>query len=526
MTRFFQTKLFLFVSLSVALFLGWAVWNQPVASLLIFVAFIPFFAGLKSIQKREGRKLFILTVYFLIFKLLWLFMQVYWLKEVTYDTFFAGIIVHTICFLLIQLPSIIAFSKRSDDSPFYLFICCWILYEYAAQSISILSPFYILGVSLGEYTGLIQNYSVIGIEGGSLWILLVNFFLFKLVGSVVDQRVRKQYLYTALSVVFVPVIITAVQALFAGNPDKKVSVAALHTDFNPVNEYYALHPNVIIDSLWRLSAGIDEKTEVLLWPETAITNMGWVQELYRNPNVDSLKTRLEKYPRLNLIFGGNIHTIPTDPTDQRLNYSRQYDFYFYVHNAAFTLSSDSHITFRSKEIFVPFQEEVPYVQTFPSLKKLITVVGNPNFYSEYENDIDVHETSSGVPYIPLLCYEICYPLFTANVSRDAGFIAVLGNEHWNSSRKGSEIYFNALKTIAIQNAVPIVKSSNNGISVICDASGRVIAQRSFNDTGLLKGVINAKGKNAFYSYISGYTYLLSPVLLLYFLFRKKKMKID
>ncbi len=526
MAPFFQTKLSLFVFLPVTLFLGWAVWNLPAASILLFVALLPFFSGLKIQQGFTGKKLLLLVIYFLVFKFFWVFGQVFWLKDVTYDTFFAAVLTHTVCFFLVQIPSLILFSRRTDDLPYYVFILCWILFEFLMQSFSLLSPFYILGSSLGDYPFLIQSYRLIGIEGGTAWILLTNFFLFKVVHSFVSKDVNKRNNYKLLLPVCAPLLLSLVLSVFKQESGKKIKVAALHTDFNPVNEYYGLHPDVIIDSLWDLSHGIDQHTDVLLWPETVVTNLGWMQELYRNALIDSLQNGLKEYPKLNLTFGANIHTIPTDNTDQRLNYNRQYDFYFYVHNAAFTLNHKDPVVFRSKEIFVPFQEEVPYVRTFPSLKQLITVVGNPNFYCEYEHDTDQHRTPAGITYVPLLCYEVCYPLFTSRVSKDVDFIAVLGNEHWNTSQKGSRIYFNILRTIAVQNAVPVVKSSNNGISVICNAEGEVIAEKSFHDTGLLTGEISAKDGNAFYSYISGYSYIASLILLLYLLVRKKKLKID
>lgn len=504
------------------LLIGGLAWNIDSASLLIFIAFVPVFIGVRLCLKTLKRKILFFSLSFLLFKFFWVFGQAFWLKDVTYDTFFAAVFTHILCFFFIQIPTILSFSRRTDNIPYYLFIIGWVLFEYLTQNFSLLSPFYILGTMLGEYPAIINNYSLIGIEGGSIWILLVNYFIFRIIWGVIEKNLSKRLLYTGVSIAIVPLIVSIM--LFSASSDsaRKVKVAALHTDFNPVNMYYAGNPNVIIDSLWNLSKKVDQETEVLLWPETVVTNLGWMQELFQNVYIDSLQRKLQDYPYLNLTFGANIYTLPTDRTDQRLNYNKEYDFYYYVHNVAFTVKKDEHVTFRSKEIFVPFQEEVPYVRSFPSMKKMITVVGNSDFYSEYENDMDIHHTSKGAGYLPLLCYEICYPLYTSEVSRDVGFIALLGNEHWNTSERGSEIYYNILVAMAIQNAVPIVKSSNNGISVICDKSGKVIAKRSFHDTGLLTGEIDLKEGNTFYSYISGYSYLLALILLPYFYFRKRK----
>lgn len=509
--------------LLLSLLMGWCAWNIGGFSLFLFFALVPFFLGIVSISGLQKKRVAASVFYLLIFKIVWVAGQVYWLKDVTYDTFFAIVLTHSILFVLILTPSVYFIGKKQVNLAIYFLLIGWILFEYLKQSIALLSPFYILGTSLGEYPSMIQSYRWIGIEGGSLWILLVNFFAFKTIVSLKDKAYFKKNIISLALTVAVPLLVSVALSFFKSEGIEKVRVAALHTDFNPVNTYYATHPDVIIDSLWKLSEGIDRQTELLIWPETVITNLGWMQELHQSPFVDSLQKKMTAYPDLRLVFGANTHTLPTDQTDQRLNYSNEYGFYYYVHNLAFSLDTIS-LQYRSKEIFVPFQEEIPYVRTFPFLKKMITVVGNPNYYTELENDTDVHYTRKGAGYLPLLCYEICYPLYTAKATKDVGFIAMMGNEHWNTSEKGSKIYFSILTTIAIQNNCAVLKSSNNGISVIMNGQGEVIQKKEFGDTGLIQGVVSTKEGACLYAYISGYTYLAALLLYPVLLFRNRKKK--
>lgn len=509
--------------LLLSLLMGWCAWNISGLSLLLFFALVPFLLGISSISEQQKKSGFITVFYLLIFKIVWVAGQVYWLKDVTYDTFFAIVLTHSVLFVLILTPSICFIAKKKVDLAIYFLLIGWILFEYLKQSIALLSPFYILGTSLGEYPSIIRSYRWIGIEGGSVWILLVNLFTYKLIASLKDKvRLKKNTINLALAIV-IPLLLSVVLSIFKNEGTEKVHVAALHTDFNPVNTYYATHPDVIIDSLWKLSEGIDRQTELLVWPETVITNLGWMQELHQNEFVDSLQKKIAAYPDLRMVFGANTHTLPTDKTDEKLNYSNEYGFYYYVHNLAFSLDTVG-IQYRSKEIFVPFQEEIPYVRTFPFLKKMITVVGNPNYYTELERDTDVHYTGKGASYLPLLCYEICYPLYTAKATKDVGFIAMMGNEHWNTSEKGSKIYFNILTTIAIQNNCAVLKSSNNGISVIMNGQGEVLQKKEFGNTGLIQGVVLAKEDACLYTYISGYSYLAALILFPVLLFRNRKKK--
>lgn len=509
--------------LLLSLSIGWCAWNISGASLLLFIALVPFFLGLSSISDCHKKNGLIAVLYLLVFKVVWVAGQVYWLKDVTFDTFFAIVLTHSLLFVLILTPSVYFIANKKTNLAIYFLLIGWILFEYLKQSIALLSPFYILGTSLGEYPSIIRGYRWIGIEGGSVWILLVNFFVYKTISSWKDKvQLKKNVVNLGITVV-VPLLLSVVLSVFKNEGVEKVRVAALHTDFNPVNPYYAEHPDVIIDSLWKLSEGVDRQTELLVWPETVITNLGWMQELHQHAGLDSLQKKIAGYPNLKLVFGANTNTLPTDKTDEKLNYSSEHNFYYYVHNLAFSLDTIG-IQYRSKEIFVPFQEEIPYVRTFPFLKKMITVVGNPNYYTQLENDTDVHYTGKGASYLPLLCYEICYPLYTAKATGDVGFIAMMGNEHWNTSEKGSEIYFSILTAIAIQNNCAILKSSNNGISVIMNGQGEVLEKKAFGDTGLIQGIVSVKDGNCLYTYISGYSYLAALILFPVLLFRNRRKK--
>jgi apolipoprotein N-acyltransferase len=505
------------------LMISWIIWNVELGSVVLFISLIPLFFGLEILRNSTKKRILKLVGFIAGFKVVWLLGQIAWLREVTFDTYLAAIISHTILFTVLQIPSIYSFYKKTNNSAYYLFVFSWIIYEYACQNFGLLSPFIILGTTLSEYTFLIQNYQWFGIEGGSLWILFFNLSLFLLIQTMKRNRkaIRKQIIVVSI-VAIVPLIFSAIVWFSPIHSDKKMKVAALHTFFNISDIRYSLNPNVIIDSLWNLSKGVDKDAEVLLWPETVVANMGWIEELHQNTTVDSLQNRLKSFPKLNLTFGSNLFEYSKSGEDKRLNYSKEQNFYFYEYNIAFTLSSDRALVMRSKDIFVPFQEQIPFVQTFPFLKNLVTVVGNPSYYTSYEKDLDAHKTIGGAVYTPLLCYEICYPMYTSEVAKENGFTAVLGNEYWNKSKRGSVIYYNIVKSMAVQNASPLVKSSNNGISVVLDQKGRVLAQKSFEDTGLLQAEIQLKTDENFYTYIKGYSYLLALIMLPVLFFRKEK----
>ncbi|MCO5259090.1 MAG: hypothetical protein M9916_03010 [Crocinitomicaceae bacterium] len=518
-----KNSVFGIVLIAITLVISSLIWNTSFASFFVFVDLTPLFLGVYLICKNNKIKWYYLLLFIYLFKLVLVFCQMFWLKDVTFDTFYLAVFTHSFFFVLILTPSVLLLRAKNKMFIMYYIIATWMVFEYLMQNFPLLSPFYLLGTTIGDHPFLIQSYSLIGVEGGSLWILLTNFFVFKLILALKNKTSFKKSFLQLIIVFFAPIIVGQVYQLLITNKDaNKIEVAALHVHFNPVNYNYALHPDEVIDSLWNLSKGVSKDAQLMVWPETVITSLGWFSEFDKNPYVDSLQKKLITHPNLTLVFGANLYSVGNDSSDQQLNYDPQNNYYYYVHNLAFSLSSEKSIVYRSKEVFVPFQEQIPYVNFFPILKKLITVVGNPNYYAELKNDMDVHRLLNGGTYSPLLCYEICYPIFTAQMSDDAGFIVLSGNEHWNTSENGSRIYYNILKAIAAQNACPIVKSSNNGVSAIIDGNGYTMAKKAFDDTGIISAKINLREKSTFYSYIAGYTSVLALLALPILIFKGRK----
>jgi apolipoprotein N-acyltransferase len=209
-------------------------------------------------------------------------------------------------------------------------------------------------------------------------------------------------------------------------------------------------------------------------------------------------------PKFALCLGGYAFSVNfKGKEDPYAQFEAQRGFYYNAHNVAMTYTSANLPDVRSKEIFVPFQERIPYLEHFPMMKYLADVVGANTRVSLYESGNEVHKTLKGHKFMPILCYESIFPLFLSEKGEEIDFYVILANEYWNKNIKGSEQYLYNNVAVAIQSRIPICRSSNGGISAIIDKDGNIIATKKGNDLGLLNAKIEKKTEETFYESIRG-----------------------
>jgi apolipoprotein N-acyltransferase len=231
---------------------------------------------------------------------------------------------------------------------------------------------------------------------------------------------------------------------------------------------------------------------------------------------DSIKRYfLKNTNELSVCFGGFGFSL--DPEGQNNPYSRfekSRNFYYRTHNVAVTINKDGLYSLRGKEIFVPFQERIPFLETLPVMEEFADVVGTNAMVSSYENSRTVHKTMLGKKFVPVLCYESIFPLKMAEFASESDFLVVLANEFWNKNLNGSEQYLCSNVAMAIQSRTAILRSSNSGISAIIDQDGKVLVRKKGRNAGIIHASISKKQDFTFYELIAGIFYKISLIVYL------------
>jgi apolipoprotein N-acyltransferase len=102
----------------------------------------------------------------------------------------------------------------------------------------------------------------------------------------------------------------------------------------------------------------------------------------------------------------------------------------------------------------------------------------------------------GLPLVqPLICYESLFPGFTREGAKAAGrraaWILNVSNDAWFGRTSGPWQHLNIASYRAIEEGLPMIRSTPTGISAVIDAYGRRSAQLSLGqgDTGIIDAVL-------------------------------------
>lgn len=496
------------------MYLGW-----PIISVtpLLFIGLIPLFFTVDqldaSLTKFKGLYLILLIF---IAHYTWLSLSLGWLNVTSPKTYQLAIIIESLSYSLVILP-VFFIRKRIGENMGWLFmISAWVSLEFINQNWSLGTPYFVLGNGLGPYPQLIQFYELLGVEGGSLLLLLSNLGCYLLVKNIRERSKIKKSLIV-LSIGVLPFLLSALHLFdYDSGTNKKVKVAAVHSFLETYADDSHKHPEKTVEQLWSLMGKRDlSNVELVLWPETVISNLGWITNIQGELAYKAMMDKKKFHPNFSICTGGYSYSlVQKNDEDPYIAHEVTRNIYYKAHNVALTLDTNGLINIRSKEIFIPFQERIPYLKQLPFLKNWVDFVGANTMVCYYENSKNVHQTMSGVNYVPVLCFESTYPYRMAQNAQEGALSVILANENWNKDLRGSDQYLFSNVGIAIQSRTSIARSSNSGISAMITPDGTIRQKRKGRNEGLIIADLPLKEDRTFYEIIAGLIYKMSLIITL------------
>lgn len=144
-------------------------------------------------------------------------------------------------------------------------------------------------------------------------------------------------------------------------------------------------------------------------------------------------------------------------------------------------------SFYDKRKLVPFGEHIPggdLVERL-GLKTLSTAMASIS-PGQSKNVPDI----PGLPPVSIqICYEIIFPGFTPQTLEPSGvnpeWILNLSNDAWYGDSSGPQQHINQAAYRAIEEGLPVVRSTSGGISSIIDSYGRIKGKLGVFDNGVL-----------------------------------------
>ncbi len=504
-------------------------WVIPPFCFLIFIAWVPLIQLEENLHERRNR--YLLFNYALAAFLLWNILGSWWITEAQW--WGGGLII--LANALLQALVFWAASRVRTvlRIPFFFpFLFIWLGYEYFHNIWDLAWPWFNLGNGLISAAKLIQWYEFTGVRGGSLWIILTNFFIFKAV-EIYRKMGPSATVLPAVGILLL-LLIPAVFShyIFQHVPPggERVKVALIQPNLDPYTEKFvaenqARHMAEFFKTAERLCDG---NTQYLIGPETLIVQQIDEENPSTSPYYRDLLALQKKHPGLHVLVGVHSYRKLDGDIPAGSRFDREKGFHYEAFNTALYLAPGEAPQFYHKTKLVPIFERMPFVQCMGFLGGFSLELGGYNgTYSNRQERTRFESQSGSANILPIVCFESVFgPYCAGHLTEKKGFICMITNDGWWKNTPGYRHHFNFSPVRAIECRRDLVRVANNGISALIDARGTVMAKTGWWKKTTLKGEVHLRQGRTFFArhgdYLGRFAMVLGILFIIYGVIRSLK----
>lgn len=503
--------------------------------LFLFVAFIPLLfieddmakRRLERLNKGEKAKASI-TWYALLTFGVFVSLTTYWVYFATWIGIVASIIVNGGYMALTFLVFHRTRRKLGDRLGYASLAVFWLTFEFLYIRAQINFPWLILGNGFANDVILIQWYEVTGALGGTLWALVVNILLYKVVRDWLKTRklsAQRSQISWVLGFFLIPLLFSVVRYMSYEEKDDPYEMVILQPNIDPYAKFTDLPQEEQTAILLRLADSlVGPNTEYIVGPETFLNQNVWQSTMHQHPEVVKLYDFLKEYPRSKLVMGATTYKLYVDPTEytptsRPINEDRhRYDSF----NSAFQLDSSSMIQIYHKSMQVTGVEKMPHANLLKFLTKLTIKLGGTmrsHGTQAFRSAFVSPQDGTGVG--PVICWESVFGEYVTEYVSVAGanFLFIITNDGWWRNTPGHRQHNAFARLRAIENRRSVARSANTGISSLIDQRGRELARTDWWEESGLVGSLNKNDHLTFYTrhgdFLGRIASLLAAIVLLY-----------
>ncbi len=547
----FKMKNVLLVILSGILFsVSWTTYGFPI---FIFVAFVPLLFVEQNIRITYKNTKWRVFGYAYLTFLIWNLITTGWIYYADlFGMLFANLfnsLMMSLVFLMYHIS-----AKRFSQKRSLLFLTAlWMSFEYLHLHWDFSWPWLNLGNVFSENITWIQWYEFTGTFGGSLWVLLVNAFVFY---GLSNEKKIKQLLPKFALFVGIPIVVSLIMFHFYEVKGKQKEVIVLQPNIDPYSEKYN-YTNTSVTKLLLEETDkiITPTTEFVIAPETVLAeNLPFNHFLYSDVP-QTLRTYINKHPNVQFLWGIDTYDLFTDETQKTIYSNKHQEFWYNSYNMAIFMNEDYQLQKYYKSKLVAGIETFPLKPILePILGNIMLDLGGTISVKTIQKERSVFTGNDGTKVAPIICYESVYGEYvTGYVKNGAEFLAIITNDAWwdkarpQGKRQFFELFgkefFNEIERSvetgtqahkqhlslarlrAIETRKDIARSANTGISAFINQKGEIISQTKYNEKTALLGKVTLNQKQTLYvllgDYIAKISVLIVGVLLVLLIFSKR-----
>ena len=362
-----------------------------------------------------------------------------------------------------------------------------------SNNLLLLVPFVLILVELGRYyflggfpwllpgyifldTPYENLYGLIGVSGLSL-------LLYLFVAANVALYSNKIFLLAFNSFLLISFLIPNI---FENNisDEDVVNFAIIQPSTDPFNKFDNDYLNDIEDEFISSSSQAAEIADILVWPEAPLP---YTSESLRSQN---LIKNIEK-PLVSGFFSyqeGNLYNS--------------------------IINSEQEIKYNKRKL-VPFGEYIPF-ESF--LRGLIAFFDMP-MSNITQGDAPQQMNVGYGNFSPLVCFDIVFGDMVRKDVKSSNYIINVSNDTWFGNSFGPYQHLEISRIRSIENNIPIIRATNDGISALIDNKGTIVDYMEKGTSGILHAKLVPTDVRTFYNQYGNlllYLYLLIVSFKIFF----------
>jgi apolipoprotein N-acyltransferase len=388
-------------------------------------------------------------------------------------------------------------------------ICFWLTYEYLHLNWDAPWPWLNLGNGFASRTDWIQWYEYTGAEGGTLWVLLVNIFLFEALSRYFAARKTGEKTgFPIWMGLFFAGLIFPIGLSYMIKPEKPAlnsveNIVAVQPNIDPYNvkfdeSTFAKQVNTLISLSEK---AIDSNTVLVTWPETAIAEDIDESHILYYTTIQTVLNFLDRHRKVKLITGSSSVTVygsnKGSPTARMfIDKSGYYDIF----NTALLLDWQGHAQYYHKSKLVPGVEKMPYPAVLGFLEKLAINMGGATGSLGSQDSPAVFRINEKLVAAPVICYESIFGEYVSEyILKGANVITIITNDGWWKDTPGYKQHVEYAALRAIENRCFVSRSANTGTSCFILPDGTIIDRTGWWQPAVIKSQFCINSSRTFYT---------------------------
>ena len=498
-----------------------AAWPVRGIAPLAFVAFVPLLYLQDRIGDRKNPETG--SIYWLSFLtfLIWNSLTTWWVWKTTAIGTIGMILLNSIFMTTVFWAYHFVKTRLYDNKKGYYILIIFVLaFEYLHLHWQLNWPWLNLGNVFSHYHTWVQWYSITGIAGGTIWVLLANILAYKfLLSSFRPQRseVEKSpafYLVILICILFVPLIISKIIYYCYDERGEEIEIVVVQPNLDPYSEEFTLSAQQIMErNLSVAEPMVTENTRFVVSPESAVQEDVWLEKINKYYSIRELRNFVNRNPQTCYVIG--ISTLGLAPKGSENDFAARkftnVDKYFYAYNTAALITADT-IQLYHKSRLTPGAEAMPSWWFMRMLKDSALDLGGT--VGTLKKDTEARTLSFDNHKVgTLICYESVFGEYvTEFVNNGADMLFVITNDGWWGNSPGHKQHLEFSKLRAIETRRSVARSANTGISGFINQRGDIVEQSNYWEQTALRNTMKTNDKLTFYVRYGDYIYKISVFL--------------